>query len=161
MEKQNRRSSGKLGACGIVWRVAVIGACLLMLCIHLLGGLYAKYASNNSGGDSARVAKFDVEVTGDADVAISTMELTDNVYAITILNNSEVDVEYKLNAVISSPHVSGVFDPACGYLNPGEDTTVNLTFSVTNWSGITQGMTGATDSIPIDFFVTVSVVQVD
>ena len=40
--------------------IACVLLCLTLFSFYLCGGLYAKYISTAYGGDSARVAKFDV-----------------------------------------------------------------------------------------------------
>lgn len=69
MEKKNkRRSSYRIGVGGIILRAALVLFVLILLSIHLMGGLFAKYVSSASGHDSGRVIKFhelSVEETGD------------------------------------------------------------------------------------------------
>lgn len=57
MEQRNRRPSG-IGLGGILIRVALVLAVLALLCVHLMGGLFAKYTTSGQGSDSARVIKF-------------------------------------------------------------------------------------------------------
>lgn len=160
MNKQNRRSSRKMTPAGIVLRIIIVLLCLIVLSVYFMDGLYARYVSNGTGSDSARVAKFEVDVVGDADVAISTMVSTDNVYTITITNRSEVDISYELKVDVD-PALLGTFTDGTGYLNPGESITATLTFEVMDWNAVTQGMQNAQDSKPYDFTVTVNAVQVD
>ena len=70
--KQNRRTSGKHSKPrhpgSMMMRVAGALLCLVMLSTHLMGGLYARYRTEGSGEDEARVIKFGeiaVEETGD------------------------------------------------------------------------------------------------
>lgn len=69
MEKKNKKKpSCPIGLGGILIRIALILMVLIMLSIHLTGGLYAKYKSAASSSDSARVIKFqqlNVVETGD------------------------------------------------------------------------------------------------
>ena len=159
MEKQNRRSSRKLTPAGIVLRIIIVLLCLIVLSIYFMDGLYARYVSNGTGSDSARVAKFDVDVVGDADVAISTIQLTDNVI-ITITNRSEVDISYQLTVDVDSA-LKGTFTNGNGYLNPGESISATLTFEVLDWDAVTEHMQNAQDSKSYNFSVTVNAVQVD
>lgn len=160
MEKQNRRSSRKMTPAGIVLRIIIVLLCLIVLSIYFMDGLYARYVSNGTGSDSARVAKFDVDVVGDADVAISTMVSTDNVYTITITNRSEVDISYQLTVDVDSA-LKGTFANGNGYLNPGESISATLTFEVLDWNAVTQHMQNAQDTKLYNFSVTVNAVQVD
>ena len=70
--KQNRRTSGKHSKPrhpgSMMMRVAGALLCLVMLSTHLMGGLYARYRTEGSSEDEARVIKFGeiaVEETGD------------------------------------------------------------------------------------------------
>jgi hypothetical protein len=70
--KQNTRISGKHSKPrhpgSMMMRVAGALLCLVMLSTHLMGGLYARYRTEGSGEDEARVIKFGeiaVEETGD------------------------------------------------------------------------------------------------
>ena len=165
MEQRNRRPSG-IGLGGILIRVALVLAVLALLCVHLMGGLFAKYTTSGKGGDDARVAKFQVNVTGDAkDMTITAAENpATGTYEITIRNDSEVAVRYDLLVSYqnSVPGVDYSFDQTSGYLAVGADAvTRTLTFHVSDWAAFTQGKTGASASETLDFTVTVNVVQVD
>lgn len=160
MEKQNRRSSRKMTPAGIVLRIIIVLLCLIVLSIYFMDGLYARYVSNGTGSDSARVAKFDVDVVGNAqDIEIST-DSADNNYLITITNRSEVDISYQLTVDVDPP-LLGTFTDGTGYLNPGESITATLTFTVLDWNAVTQHMQNAQDSKLYNFSVTVNAVQVD
>ena len=73
--------------------------CLTLISSSLTSNLIAKYSTSTTGGDSARVAKFDVITTKDID----KIELvpgdrdSSGTYKFTIKNNSEVVVK---NSVI-------------------------------------------------------------
>lgn len=59
MEKKNRRrSSYRIGLGGIILRAALVLFVLILLSVHLMGGLFAKYTTAGQGSDSARVIKF-------------------------------------------------------------------------------------------------------
>lgn len=84
-------------------RVAFVLLCLLMLSVYLMGGLLAKYNATGSGSDSARVAKFDVDVAfSDGTDTIEGIEATLHYnqdagsYTITVVNYSEVAISYKI-----------------------------------------------------------------
>ena len=47
----------------IMMCLAFVLLCLTLVTTHLTGGLYAKYVAKDSAEDSARVAKFDVDIT--------------------------------------------------------------------------------------------------
>lgn len=103
MEKQNRRSSRKLTPAGIVLRIIIVLLCLIVLSVYFMDGLYARYVSNGTGSDSARVAKFDVDVHfkegGDLKDSVNA-EMKYNqatgAYTIVVDNDSEVDIRYDI-----------------------------------------------------------------
>ena len=144
-------------------RVALILLCLVMISIHLMSGMYARYTTKGSGGDDARVAKFEVEITGDSNaVAVDCAKITDNAYSITISNTSEVAVRYTLKATWDNAAVTGTFSETSGTLVALNGTdTHTLTFTVNDWSAITQSMSGDSGEITLNFTVTIDVVQVD
>jgi hypothetical protein len=85
----------------------------------------------------------------------------DDIYTVTISNNSEVAVEYTLS-VTEIPGVSITFDSNNGILQPGaDDFPCNLTFDVTDWDKITADMEGAEGSVTLNFTITVKVEQVN
>jgi len=51
MKQQNRKTP-------LVFRVSLVLLCALVVSLRLTGGLYARYSTTATGGDSARVAKF-------------------------------------------------------------------------------------------------------
>lgn len=182
MEKKNRRSSYRIGVGGILLRVALVALVLVLLSVHLMGGLFAKYTSNGEGSDEARVAKFDVEVTGLPDaVAIecTASDKNDGTYTITVTNKSEVAVEYDMivtyDAVIDG--VSATIDGKTqnttsddgktltfrdvGVLPVGTSDDTHALKFVVNWAEFTEKITGSKAEKTLNFTVTVNVVQVD
>lgn len=182
MEKKTNRTrpSGKIGIAGILLRAALILLCLIMLCIHLMGGLFAKYSTSGKGNDSARVAKFEVEVDGDpglVDIVCTQTPNQSGTYTITVTNQSEVAVEYDMTVTCSKAvdGVSATIDGKAGTRVDALNTKFSdvgvlpvgtsseehtLTFNV-NWSDFTADFTGDEASDSFTFFVTVHVVQVD
>lgn len=162
MEQRNRRPSG-IGLGGILIRVALVVACLILLCIHLMGGLFAKYMTNGEGSDSARVAKFQVNVTGAPDaISIQCGENNSGIYTITIENVSEVAVHYDLSFTMTgkTDGVTPVFSQDSGDLAVGASGSSMLTFTV-DWAAFTKDKMGNSASETLNFTITVNVVQVD
>ena len=188
MEQRNRRPSG-IGLGGILIRVALVVACLILLCIHLMGGLFAKYLTNGEGSDSARVAKFQVNVTGEAKdhVLAYSVPSTEDTQTISVENLSEVAVKYDVTVVFDqlpegltvkigdkAGEVSGnqVTFSNVGtlpvYTGSPNANTHTLTFLM-NWSGwdtddwanFVDTQTGTSAQQTLAFSVTVNVVQVD
>ena len=68
---------------------------LTLLSIHLTSGLFARYTTTVTAGDSARVAKFDVDVTADInDITVDCAQSDSGTFILTVTNNSEVAVNY-------------------------------------------------------------------
>lgn len=73
--------------------------CLVMASFWLMCNIYARYTTEASGSDAARVAKFSVTESGTA-----TQQIKVNVYPgfsqdyqVGVINNSEVAVEYVMD----------------------------------------------------------------
>lgn len=175
MNKQNNeRTPLNLGT--ILIRTAAVLFCLLMVSVYMMSGLFARYVSTGQGGDSARVAGFDVEVNGPDGVEIVyAQELED--YNLTVINNSEVAVTYdvkvlvdKLNfeigvklgdQMLSTTGETEVDFGNIGSLAPGATGVHPLTFEVVNWNQFTQLVDEASREETVDFTVYIDVVQVD
>lgn len=145
-------------------------ACLLfvlvMITTYMTSGLYARYTTKATDSDSARVAKFDVDITGDVkdlDVVASKDKNT-GIYEIKITNNSEVVVKYKTKLEFISGNaevVNGIFEKDSGNIGINETKIITLSFSVVNQEEFTKDKTGKTASETIGFKVIVDVEQVD
>ena len=94
-----------------VFRLGVALLCAMLITTHMMGNLYARYSTTATGGDGARVAKFDVDITlpnpvedqDKADYKLSAYEngKTEMVYEISITSKSEVAVSYDVILVFS------------------------------------------------------------
>lgn len=163
-------------------RIAFLLLCLVILSVYMMGGLLAKYTANGSGDDSARVAKFDVKVTGTAEdfimVAANTVDAES--YQIRVENDSEVAVRYTISVTITpedrngdgtpdfeSDDIECVIKRGDTESNAGElavgaaDAVHTLTFTVVDWAAVTQFMTGTNDEVSFTFTVNVNVEQID
>lgn len=80
---------------------------LPLMCVTLFAGAmatgvtYSSYVTSFSGGDSAAVAKFDVDITIDKENITSVQNEEKAQIPLTIANNSEVTVEY--DVVVTLP----------------------------------------------------------
>lgn len=190
-QSEYRKPSGRppmrLGS--LMIRVALILLCLVMISIHLMGGMYAKYTTKGSGGDDARVAKFDVIITGvpsDA-IEVAYSATSDDAYSIKVENKSEVAVRYDISVKFETSWkgVSAALDTVAG--DHKEDTTtfknvgtlpvysgadnynehtlsilVDWTqWSDADWEAFTKEAAGNTAMDTVAFTVTINVVQVD
>lgn len=173
--KQNRRTSGKHSKPrhpgSMMMRVAGALLCLVMLSTHLMGGLYARYTSGGWAEDEARVAKFEVEVTGASDnldpnkieAFYTKSGEGNNTYTITVANNSEVDVRYTLSATLDQeiPGVTPVFSNATGTLEAGNSSAEETLMFTVDWDEFTKTVYGSSYEVTADFAVKVTVEQVD
>lgn len=163
-QSEYRKPSGRppmrLGS--LMIRVALILLCLVMISIHLMSGMYARYTTKGSGGDDARVAKFEVLTEGDAKGLVLTSASIDSAsgdYKITITNNSEVAVTYTVTATARAFYLAGGRFKAdhgktavettqgggwkiTGTLAPGSSITHTMTFYVEDWAPFTNDVTG-------------------
>ena len=83
----------------ILYTLAVM-LCMVLASFWLMCNIYARYSTQTSGSDSARVARFDVQETG----TLSEQIINANVYpgfsgkyTVSVKNNSEVTIAYVMN----------------------------------------------------------------
>ncbi len=84
-----------------IMRIAATLGCLTIISAYLLSGVYAKFSTSASGSDSARVAKFDVQIENEPDNQVfnklgTTADAEQYDYKFTVKNNSEVAIDYSL-----------------------------------------------------------------
>lgn len=163
-KKNTTRPSAKVRLADILLRTALVLLCLVMLSFHMMGSLFARYSTNADGTDGARVAKFDVDVTGALDqtkITCTALALDNGVYTVTVENNSEVAVRYVLSVELTPENgVTCAFDRESGDLAPGQTGESTLTFTV-DWAAFTDGTTGQSKSADLDYTITVRVEQAD
>ena len=181
MNKKNRPNR-LLGAAALL-------LCLCMISAHFTTGLYARYTTRASGSDSARVAKFSVQIVS-ATEEVAPDENGQATYNVTVSNLSEVAVsclvELEFAKTLTADaatyavgtNVATKITPAGnkvgGHLNmaPGEKDVV-LTFVVTfdkaslaKTLNIVNTSTDANDNIStatgsIDFTAKATFTQID
>lgn len=140
--------------------------CLTLFSAHFTSGLYAKYTATATGSDSARVAKFEVDVSGQdlADITCTQSDTDSGTYTITIENTSEVAVRYELSLKDPASLPTGVtyvFSPVSGNISVGGGTTTsNLVFTV-DWAKFTADNTGDSATETLNFTVNVHIEQID
>lgn len=128
---------------------ALILLFLTMITTHMTSDIYARYTANASGSDHARVARFSVGSTMTAD------ENENGKYKLTVTNDSEVAVRYKILVEFTAP-MSVALDGGEPRLRPEDETAVTFTndswvfepgnasrehilqFALADWSYITQ-----------------------
>ena len=156
----------------IMMRAAGVLLCLVLFSVHLMGGLYARYTSGGWAEDEARVAKFEVQVTGKSDnlepnqiKAFYAKNTEDNnTYTISIANHSEVDVRYTLSATLDKeiPGVTPVFSNATGTLEAGNTSAQQTLVFQVDWETFAEnGTPDSSYTVTAQFTVKVTVEQVD
>ena len=88
----------------IVW--AIFGICVVLLSFHMTAGPYAKYSSQSTGSDGARVAKFDVASKEKNGVALSIdldffdPEKQSDHFEFEVSSSSEVALKYDVVLIL-------------------------------------------------------------
>lgn len=72
--------------------------CMTLISFWMLGGLYARYTTQGSGSDSARVAVFDISDSNTLtrDFAVSLNGANEQSIKVMVQNKSEVAVRYRM-----------------------------------------------------------------
>lgn len=183
MYNRKRRSPMTLGE--VMMFAAGTLFCLVLITTAVMGGLFARYTATAEGSDSARVAGFDVEVTGLNDnIQCEVTAAKPGEIKLKVVNNSEVAVSYKLRIAINETVGCGVrvtldkdkektlefpadtdtaleYDIAGSLAVGAEPVTHTLSFEPLDWSKITSEVNGPTKQLTQPFTVYVDVVQVD
>ena len=156
MQQQNRKTP-------LVFRVSLVLLCVLVISTRLMGGLYARYSTSATGSDSARVAKFSFTDNYDTQTRnVSAAIAPGSPLPITVENNGEVAIQYKISVINLTgnlPIVTSVAAPS-ETIYPGETKTIDIVFWDTNETNpeyINPEYMGKMDLLQI----TVSVEQVD
>lgn len=175
-ERNKQKPPVNLGT--ILIRAAAVLFILTMISVYLLGGLFARYVSTGQGGDSARVAGFDVRVTGPGSVNVEVSTEDPARMDITLDNRSEVAVSYSVRVDAGAPDYGlavrlgdrtidtisqgPVLDfGTVGYMAVGGAAGFSLSFTPVDWDKITQAATGLSVTVTQDYTVYIDVVQVD
>ena len=157
--------------------LAIVLFYLTVLSTHLTGGLFARYVTKADGTDSARVAKFDVQTTGEPGVEVLYSQGDSGDYALLVENKSEVAISYTITVEVNPIDFGIIVTLEDTELNtnsattvtvtppplaPGKDATHYLTFKVESWGEFTKFVAAQPSrSQDVGFTVTVDAVQVD
>lgn len=161
----NKRIKSSIPVGTFLYRTALVLVCLVMLSFHLMSGLFAKYSVTGHASDSARVAKFDVAITGPAmnavEIVCASMDNQSGVYQLEVHNASEVAVSYQLNVLMdSTPGVIYTLTPETGTIAPGATANVTLTFTV-DWAKFTENAVGDSYTVKHKFTVNAHIEQIN
>lgn len=133
----------------IVYIVAIL-LCLVLASFWMMCNLYARYTTEASGEDGARVAKFEVTEVADEQkditkqINISLVPGESDEYIITVTNKSEVAIRYSIEATDTTQNLPITFQMMkVEKANGGEE---NSNSADTN--GIISESVIASDDIP-------------
>lgn len=157
-------------------RAACVLLCLVLISVHFVTGLYARYITKATGADSGRLSSFRVSavMTGDQgsyDLAFTNSSETAVRYSVTVQTTPGMFASIELNSVSTSPDADGLVSFSnLGTLAAGGNgsATLKLTPDPT-YSGNSSGdspldfSNDSTSSVEneLPFTVTVSYLQVD
>lgn len=144
----------------VVVRVALLLLCLVMVSAYMTSGLLARYTTSAQASDTARVAKFDVQVTGNNNVTVTADSAADNTYTLTITNASEVAVRYTVQQPAANGGVSYTVPQPTDTLAPGDSAAVQMSLTV-NWDEVTRNMTDDNPNATVTFTVVVDIQQIN
>lgn len=124
----------------IVFYVSMVLLCAVLISAYMTNDLYASYATYAFGGDSARVAKFDVEYTAKVG-AVEIREIVDlgtispggnaKTIVVTVTNRSEVAVEVNVALTNLTENLPLVIQkPTSTILQPNSNTETSFVFNV-------------------------------
>ena len=162
--------------------MACVLLCLTLFSTYLTGGLYARYISRDDFEDSARVAKFDVDLSSNSDkVDIRLERSTTGNYSFIIHNKSEVAIKYDILLTFNKElpsYVKVTLNGKGGTKPEGDansllfenvgtvapnvpDTDNTLVFEVSSLDDFLGSATGQNHSFEIDFTASVNCEQID
>jgi len=141
----------------LIFRLAVALFCMVLVSLHLMGGLYARYITTATGSDSARVAKFnvteDLTVTQSDGTTVTDFVVDDVLkpgdsvsYRFTVQNDSEVAVKFIVSGERLFNELPLTLETAEKEIAPGESDTVTFTV-LWNSSENSLGYSGKIDMI--------------
>lgn len=102
MARQKREMKWNIPFC-----LAATLFCLTVVSVFLVSGLYARYTAFGSGEDSARVAKFEINVAGDVLTDYLPQQIAPGTYEnkIQVTNNSEVAVKCVVQVINTTGNI--------------------------------------------------------
>ena len=174
MHGKKKTSTGPL-----LLRIALILLCMVAFSTSMLAGLYARYTAKGRGDDTARVAKFDVNVEGISEnVTVDASQgETSGTYTFTVKNDSEVAITYDLVITFEKALPAGVsvslqgetgipdgntvtFSDVANLAPASADSTRTLTFTL-NLNTFTENASGLSVTETVNFTATIRCTQID
>ncbi len=174
MHGKKKTSTGPL-----LLRIALILLCMVAFSTSMLAGLYARYTAKGRGDDTARVAKFDVNVEGfSEDVTVDASQgKTSGTYTFTVKNDSEVAITYDLVITFEKALPAGVSVSLQGETGIPDGNTVTfskiasiapstlgeehtLIFTL-NLDAFTENASGPSVTETVNFTATIRCTQID
>lgn len=104
MKKQNNIQSNRL------FQFVAVLLLFVLISMHLLSGIFARYSALGRDDGSGRVAVFSVDASADSELLdMNVWEHTDGMdYSLTLRNDSEVSVSYTVTLKFTEPLPVGV-----------------------------------------------------
>ncbi len=147
----------------IVFYAGLILLFFVMLSLNMTGGLYARYATDDEDGDTARTASFEI-ITTELDALDQNPEHIiarvkglepglKTALPITVSNKSEVAVKYSVRAENVTKNIPLVISATDADIAPNSSGTVTVTVEWPNNNDMNQSpdLAGKTDIIRITF----------
>lgn len=108
---------------------------LVIVIFLFTGAVSARFIGRSEGGDSSRVAKFGVEISGGSDIPVSLKAGEEATYSFTVRNTSEVAVQYRIELQGLPSGISVSVNDGISYntmrtLDIGQQKDIVLTFEV-------------------------------
>ena len=113
----------------LLWAIFFV---LLITSVTTTAGVYARYASDAKGSDSAVVASFDVTETLPATIELSMRPGDTKTVPIEVKNSGDVTVSYRVVATNRTGNLPLAFNTPTETIASGGTQTVTLTVS---WDG--------------------------
>lgn len=158
-------------------RIAAVMVCMVLLTTCMLANLYARYTGSGRGSDAARVAGFDVNITGVSDVEVVYSSSDEGSYQLLVNNQSDVAISYSIkvdvdpvdfginvklgDTELKTDGTTIVDFGTVGYVAPHASTTQDLVFSVVDWGEFTKFEEEAQREEELGFRVYIDAVQID
>lgn len=120
-----------------ITRISAVLLCLTLFSFYLLCGMYARYTSEGSGSDSARVAAFVFHVSSTPETNSIPIEQINkpgdkSTYSITIKNNSSGATSEVKESYTIAVSINGSMPLSCTMKKTGSASDL---FSINNYSG--------------------------
>jgi len=156
MKEQKANSSSQRSPAVFYFAIAVL--ILVVITTNCTGGLFARYASYGDSSDSARVARFEINQSlksSNVDLVAEMSPGDEKVVVITVTNNSEVAINYTIQATNITNNLPLSFEPCSHDIQAGENADVEFTiyWDATNDYNRSETFSGKLDLLRLTIYV--------